>query len=165
MYKTKGKYMDDSKFSSLIGSVKYIVNDYNNLSNSQRKQFNENILEIYKEYPLIKVEKERKTFKVEEIKKYDVLYYSGNCNIPHYNIVFKVYNGYVYSLNITSDIKYYSPYKIENSRIFKDSYICRYINIIPLEEAKNYFCLVFDSKKEFDNILKLVKEEYLSILK
>lgn len=165
MYCDKDNFMEDSKFNSLIGSVKYIVNDYNNLSSSQRKQFNENILEIYKEYPLIKVEKERKTFKVEDIKKYDVLYYSGNCNIPHYNIVFKVVNGYVYSLNITSDIKYYSPYKIENSRIFKDCYICRYINIIPLEEAKNYFCLVFDSKKEFDSILKLVKEEYLSVLK
>lgn len=157
--------MEEGKFNSLIGSVKYIVNDYPNLSNNQRKQFSEYILDIYKEYPLIKVEKERKTFKVEEIKKYDVIYYSGNCNIPHYNIVFKVCNGYVYTLNITSDLKYYSPYKIENSRIFKDCYICKYINIIPLEDAKNYFCLVFDSKKEFDSILKLVKEEYLNVLK
>ena len=30
----KKRYMEEGKFNSLIGSVKYIVNDYSNLSNS-----------------------------------------------------------------------------------------------------------------------------------
>lgn len=107
----------------------------------------------------------RKTFEVDRLQKYDVVFVTtpGSCVTPHYSVIFKIWNGYVYSINITSEQKSFAPFEIKKSRPFKGGWFVSHITVTPIEEAKKKFCMTFDAKKEFDGVVETIAEYYKNI--
>lgn len=159
-------------YESYSGIAQNINKKWKEFSNEQKDGitqilgpiFSENIITVEKQVEVEVVK--RHYFQQEKIHKYDIIYTneSGVGKIPHYHIVFKVDKEYAYALLITSEKEHFAPFLIEKSRMFKGSYITNIIGKIPIEIAKAKFVFTFDSKKEFDEILKKVKENYLKII-
>ena len=106
-----------------------------------------------------------KKTKVETIKKYDVLYLSL-VGSPHYYLVHQVDGDMVYGVLFSSKNKpSHSIHEITNDRFFSGSYGTNSYLPVSLEEAKDAFVRVFESRSEADLIFKKVKDHFKSVLK
>jgi len=104
-----------------------------------------------------------KVYKPKVIKRYDLLYVV-NGSVPHPCVVFKIRDNNVYCLGITSTESKNVIKDIKYSRFFEKHYFYNIITTISLSEAMKGFVGVFDSKKEVDETVKLLKEYYSKIL-
>ena len=96
------------------------------------------------------------------IQKYDILRAKiGPCY--HYGIVYTIDKelNIAWVVPLTSDLTLDNILPIKGSRIFKTFY-CTYFHPIFLNKNDYTFCNIFDNKKEFDNIVKVIKNYYKS---
>lgn len=106
-----------------------------------------------------------KKTKVEVIKKYDILYLTL-IGVPHYFLVHQVDGDMVYGIIFSSKNKpSHSIHEITNDRFFVGSYGTNSYFPVPLEEAKEAFVRVFESRTEADVIFKKVKDHFKNVLK
>jgi hypothetical protein len=110
------------------------------------------------------VESSKKT-RVELIKKYDILYLSL-VGIPHYFLVHQIDGDVVYGVIFSSKNKLsHSIHEITNDRFFVGTYGTNSYLPVSLEEAKESFVRVFESRSEADVIFKKVKDHFKNVLK
>ena len=108
-----------------------------------------------------------KKYRVEEIKKYDVLYINS-IGTAHYFLVHRIIEDKVYGRYFSTKEKpTFTIQKIEKDRIFAstesfatNTYLC-----IDIEEAKCSFVRVYESKKEADQIFKKMIEHYKNLFR
>ena len=117
---------------------------------------NEIIPELYNDY----YEEESFLLTPTSIKKYDVVFsydctFGGNRH-KHYGVVYKVIDGLVYVVPITTK-EIYGRIPMIKSRIFKKGYYVPSFNIIPEKKAITRFYCILDAKKEFDNTVEEIK--------
>jgi heptaprenylglyceryl phosphate synthase len=113
----------------------------------------------------IEVTTTSKSFKVETIKKYDIIYVSILGSIPHYCLVYKVIDNLVWYAVITSKEKEFIVHTIKNDRTFQNSFVSNLFFCISKETACESFVRVFESKSEADVIFKNIKQNMLNFLK
>lgn len=101
-----------------------------------------------------------KKAKVDVIKKYDILYVVL-LGIPHYLLVYKVTEDTVYGLNFTSKERaHHTIHEIKNDRYFAGSFATNSYLGVSLDEAKDSFVRVFESKSEANLIFNKLKEHF-----
>lgn len=99
--------------------------------------------------------------KVDEIKRYDVLYISILGGIPHYMIVDRVFEDGVYCLVVTSKFKEHLILdEIKGDRIFNGNFVTNTYMPISMEEAKKSFVRVYEDKAEAYRFFQKVKKYY-----
>jgi hypothetical protein len=102
--------------------------------------------------------------KVDEIKRYDILYVSVLGGIPHYFMVDKVVDDKVFCVCFTSTLKdYLILHKVTGDRIFKDNFIVNTYYCLSLDEAKNSFVRVYEDKQEAIQVFNKIKKYHKEI--
>lgn len=99
------------------------------------------------------------------LQKYDVIK-TVIASMPHYAIVYTIDTEFnvAWVVPITSDITIDIAVSIKESRIFKTFYI-PYLCPVFLNKNHYKFITIFDSKKDFDNLIHAIKNYNRTILK
>lgn len=99
------------------------------------------------------------------LQKYDVIK-TVVASMPHYAIVYNIDTEFniAWVVPMTSDISIDIAVSIKGSRIFKTFYI-PYLCPVFLNKNHYKFITVFDSKKDFDNLVRAIKNYNRMILK
>ena len=106
-----------------------------------------------------------RTFPINELRKYDVVYPRLKTMMPHHVVVIKVARNVVFGINVTSTKSHLTGNKIKKNRMFKGNYYTNEIMRIPKDiAAKSYVFTLSDGRKEFQEHLDKVLEEYKIIL-
>lgn len=87
----------------------------------------------------------------------------GSSGIPHPCIVYKIKQGFAYSVVVTSKDTH-SVKEVTNSRMLNSSFYSYSIVRTPIALALENYIGVFDNMKELREALKLIKEFYKQIL-
>ena len=105
-----------------------------------------------------------KLLKVDEIKRYDVVYVSMLAGVPHYFLVDKVVDDKVYCLCLTSTFKdYLVLHEVAGDRTFIGSYISNTYYCLSLEECKKSFVRTYEDKREALLVFNRVKRYYKDV--
>jgi len=96
---------------------------------------------------------------VTEIKKYDILHYPI-FGYAHYVLVHKVTEDKIYGFSLTSQEKCFCIHKIEKDRFFNDSFVTSTYVCELLENVKDKFIRVYESKAEANEIFRKAKLWY-----
>lgn len=99
------------------------------------------------------------------LQKYDVIK-TVIASMPHYAIVYTIDTEFnvAWVVPITSDITIDIAVPIKESRIFKTFYV-PYLCPVFLNKNQYKFITIFDSKKDFDNLVRAIKNYNRIILK
>lgn len=104
--------------------------------------------------------------KVDQIKRYDIVYISVLGGIPHYLMVDKVIDDKVYCVCFSSTKKdYFILHEVENDRILSGSYVTNIYFCLSLDECKKNFIRVYEDKREALRIFNKIKSYYKTIFK
>lgn len=107
-----------------------------------------------------------KVNKVDEIKRYDIVYISVLGGIPHYLMVDKVIDEKVYCVCFSSTKKdYLILHEVENDRILSGSYVTNIYFCLSLDECKKSFIRVYEDKREALKIFNKIKSYYKTVFK
>lgn len=107
-----------------------------------------------------------KTHKVDELKRYDIVYISVLGGIPHYLMVDKVIDEKVYCVCFSSTKKdYLILHEVEKDRILYGSYVTNTYFCLSLDECKKNFIRVYEDKREALKIFNKIKSYYKTIFK
>lgn len=129
------------------------------------KSINQSITDSLSNSGQIEIRRVQKSFKVETLKKYDIIYASFLGSLPHYCLVYKVTDDLVWFAVITSKEKEFVVHTIKNDRTFENNFVSNLLFCIPKEVACESFIRIFESKTEADIIFKKIKENMLGFLK
>ena len=99
------------------------------------------------------------------LQKYDVIK-TVIASMPHYAIVYNIDTEFniAWVVPLTSDVSIDIAVFIKGSRIFKTFYI-PYLCPVFLNKNHYKFITIFDSKKDFDNLIRAIKNYNKMILK
>lgn len=168
--------MKENDFKSVIGSLKTIFGKTDSFEHEQTREFKDTLKELsIKSFDkdvdaeIIRITestngiKNTYYFKTDKIEKYDVIVSNiGPC--AHFCAVYKVVDDIVYVISISSKSKL-NGIEINDSKMFKGGYFIPYIYPVSLQNALSHFCFRLDNKKEFDNVIKVMKKNYSNLIK
>lgn len=120
---------------------------------------------ISKDIPILEPELIGQISENIQLQKYDVIK-TVIAAMPHYSIVQAIDKEFniAWVVPITSDITIDIAVPIKESRIFKTFYV-PYLCPVFLNKNRYKFITIFDSKKDFDNLVRAIKNYNRIILK
>lgn len=105
-----------------------------------------------------------KVYRPNCVKKYDIVA-NMVASVPHPCIVYKVDKDFVYSLCLSSTAAAHNVFKLEESRIFRNTWMTNSVVRQTHESALESFIGIIDNKKEIDKGFRHVRGLYKDIFR